>query len=185
MKTLKFIQDGWESYTGTYMGVEFVDGVSVEPVDSRTANRMGCIVSLETVEADGSDGKNPSAAQALIDNNTQVMVSQDKPQGEPEKPAVKIYTRLELEAIASDKGMPGLREIAEPLNIRANSINKLIESLLGFYGVAPGATGPTDETPAAPPITAVVEKAVEAPAEAPATPAAEGKAEQSDESTEG
>lgn len=41
-----------------------------------------------------------------------------------------IYSRLELEAIGANDGIAGLREIADPLDVKGRSISELIEAIL-------------------------------------------------------
>ena len=43
---------------------------------------------------------------------------------------VVIYTRDELEAIASNNGIAGLRDIAKPLGVRARAIKEMIDEIL-------------------------------------------------------
>lgn len=51
-------------------------------------------------------------------------------EGEDEAKEVKTYTREELEAMADDKGIAGLREVGEARNVRSNSIDSLINKIL-------------------------------------------------------
>jgi len=51
---------------------------------------------------------------------------------EDDEPA-KVYTRAELEAIADDKGIAGLRDIGSPLGAKHTSIPGLIEAILTAY----------------------------------------------------
>ncbi|MDX5412913.1 MAG: hypothetical protein LPK02_07680 [Rhodobacterales bacterium] len=53
---------------------------------------------------------------------------------EAAQPAV-VYTREELEAIADDKGITGLREIGDALDAKSNSIEGLIEKILAAQKV--------------------------------------------------
>lgn len=46
----------------------------------------------------------------------------------------KRYTRAELEAVADESGIQGLREIADPLGIKATSIRKLIDEIYSVAG---------------------------------------------------
>jgi hypothetical protein len=50
--------------------------------------------------------------------------------GEATSTAQTTYTREELEKIADEKGIKGLREIADPLGLKSNSIVPLIDSIL-------------------------------------------------------
>lgn len=46
------------------------------------------------------------------------------------------YTRAELEAVVDKSGLTGLREIGNSLNVKAGSINELIDRILEVTGVA-------------------------------------------------
>lgn len=50
--------------------------------------------------------------------------------GEATSTTQTTYTREELEKIADEKGIKGLREIADPLGLKSNSIVPLIDSIL-------------------------------------------------------
>ena len=45
MRHIKLTEPGFETGTGQFFGLEFVNGVSVEPVLHFTANRIGSIIS--------------------------------------------------------------------------------------------------------------------------------------------
>lgn len=45
-----------------------------------------------------------------------------------------VYERAELEKIADEKGIAGLREIADPMGVKDNSINGLIKEILQAQG---------------------------------------------------
>jgi hypothetical protein len=147
---LRIIQQGWQGYSDTLGGVRFVDGVSAEPVSQAVAQRLAAILQIETVTEDGGAGVNPSPSQVLID-------SADKPASVDLKPAVMTtdvgvkvlergvdavqWTREELEKIASDKGIGGLREITEGTDIKGNKIVDLIEKILKAGIVKPVVPG--------------------------------------------
>jgi hypothetical protein len=44
--------------------------------------------------------------------------------------SVVIYTRVELEAIGSNDGIQGLRDIAQPLGVKARAISEMISEIL-------------------------------------------------------
>lgn len=49
---------------------------------------------------------------------------------EPAKPNVKVYSREELEMIADEKGLKGLREIGDVLGVKGTAIITMIETIL-------------------------------------------------------
>jgi hypothetical protein len=143
--------------TGTFGGVNFIDGIS-DHIDRRTADRLGMNISVEEIEGDGPyfdrlakakaemsakvradiDEKAPQSPPALI-----VDVTPDPSMPAPSKapehpveaaPASQKYTREALEQIADDGGIIALREIGNPLGVRANSIRALIASILEAQG---------------------------------------------------
>ena len=122
---IKITQPGWEGYNGDLGAFAFVGGVSVEDVGRADAAFLAGIVSIENV----ADGKNPSMSQRIIDNYGNEAVVE----GESPAPVVEsksVYTKEYLESIADAVGIKGIREIADPLSLKANSISELIEKIL-------------------------------------------------------
>ena len=133
MPVLKIAQKGFENFSG-YMGdVEFVDGVSVEAVSMAECRRLGCIMSVETL-----DGQNPSTTQLWEDMRyqplTQPRAKAEEPEATPEVSGEKTmrYSREDLEQIADERGISGLREVAAEFGVKGRSINELIEELVGL-----------------------------------------------------
>jgi hypothetical protein len=123
---IKFTQPGYESYTGAFGDVEFVDGVSVDDVTDRQAQRIGNLVQIET-----EDGKNPSSAQVLLDSQGTLMSEKlDEKTVAPEAVKVKSYTRQQLSDLADEGGIEALRKIAEPLGLKSRSIAQLVDQIL-------------------------------------------------------
>lgn len=122
---LKLIQQGYEGLTG-YLGVtEFKDGVSVNDVHPREATVIGM-----SIKAEWEDGSDPNPAQNLL-NSMNVEAGTVK-EPVPEAPAAPAYSKAELEVIADEKGIKGLRAIAEPLGIKGTSITELISEILAY-----------------------------------------------------
>lgn len=126
---IKLVEPGWETFSD-YLGFTlFQDGVSVEQVSPNEAARLASIVRIETL-----DGHNPSPAQKILDNWSAPMgvatslTADQLPQG----PIVagKSWTVDELSAVADEKGIKGLREIADPLNIKGTGIADLIARIV-------------------------------------------------------
>lgn len=143
---IKLIESGWISFTGMLGVVEFADGVSVQDVSHAEASRLASIVQVETL-----DGVNPSPAQQILDAWTGDMgnATTDTADKTPAVPAAvgKSWTSAELEELADKSGIKGLREVAEPLGLRGNSIVELIAKVV--------AATATSEAPAAAPEAAV------------------------------
>lgn len=126
---IKLVEPGWETFSD-YLGFTlFQDGVSVEQVSPNEAARLASIVRIETL-----DGHNPSPAQKILDSWSAPMgvatslTADQLPQG----PIVagKSWTADELSAVADEKGIKGLREIADPLNIKGAGIADLIARIV-------------------------------------------------------
>lgn len=141
---IKIVQQGWEKFTGTFGVVEFVDGVSVNDVSRTEAQCLAAAVSIVNLE-----GKDPSAAQAIIDTNpTPAKVASILTEDLVEKPPAVTYTADQLAEIADKSGIKGLRAIADPLNLRGNSIAELIGKILRVAGAKPeGVPTPVEAQP--------------------------------------
>lgn len=135
MPIIKLNSHGFHEYTGLLGGLEFVDGVSVDSVSRRDADRLGAI--CEVIDLD--TGKQANVSQT-IDEALRSEKVEPEPEPEPEsEPEVepeseseplKVYTEAELSVIASEQGISGLREIAEPLGVKGTSIRALIPKIL-------------------------------------------------------
>lgn len=130
---LRIIERGWKGFTGFFGGVEFKDEISVEAVDPMIAARLGSLIRIEAVDAGQQAG---SAANMERAKDMQAEVVAERPRGSTESqgqptPVEKTpaYTREQLEQIADQHGISGLRTIAEPLGIRGRSINELIDAI--------------------------------------------------------
>lgn len=126
---LKLTAVGYENFTGLFGTVEYVDGLSVSDVMPQTAKRVACVISVEW-----EDGTKVGVADALIANQNMPAPNETATviPVEPEKPVVNTvaWTEEELGAVADEKGIAGLREIAEPHGIKGNSIAGLIKGIL-------------------------------------------------------
>jgi hypothetical protein len=133
---LRLIQEHYHNYTGQ-MGITlFVDGLSTEDVLPNVAGRMAAVMNCEW-----EDGSPANVGQIYLDSRNNeapvesevkaAQVEQEQAYVEPAIVQVKeTYTEEQLGLIADEKGINGLREIADPLGIKNNSIGGLIESIL-------------------------------------------------------
>ena len=145
MKRIKIVEPGWENYTSEFCGVEFVDGVSVSSVPRHQADRVGGL--LKVVEIEGAEEGAPvgqasrmvgglTMAAPLVDGMRQPTAEEIEAERKElaarskSRPASVFYTREALEEIADHKGLKGLREVAEPWNVRDRSIPSLITEIL-------------------------------------------------------
>lgn len=144
MKHLKIVSTGFETYTGNLGGVDFVDGVSVDPVPRVFANRLTAAFRMVEIEEDGSEVEAGVAHRLIADAEKRAPVLEPlERQTEEEKVAesveiikqadtasVTIYTKDELEAILEKDGIKGLRAVAEPWKVKDRSAIKLMELIL-------------------------------------------------------
>lgn len=125
-------------FCGTHGRHEYVEGRSVNKLQLREAMRIGA-----TLEATDDDGVQLTGSnfELLAEKHTSAPVvevkvelpSQPKfePQPEPELLVMKTaYTREQLESIADKRGLAGLREISDPLNLKGRSIPDLVKEIL-------------------------------------------------------
>lgn len=139
---LRLTAAGWESYTGQMGVIFFEDGLSVSDVLPVDAVRVAGVIGAEW-----EDGSPANVSQIYLDNmQTEAAVVQDNRQ--PEEPEVKLadvaqvvsdimaptYTEEQLAEIADKSGIAGLRDIAEPLGIKGNSIAGLVAAILKAAG---------------------------------------------------
>lgn len=137
MNKIKLVGRGWTQATGLYFGVEFKDGVSVSPVAPAQVRLIGSVVQIEVLEGD-------DVRPAFLDTQRSVKAEVAPPrksvaerQGEVEKVERKVeeikqakYTREELEKIADEKGIVGIREIATSLGIKGRQIGGMIDDIV-------------------------------------------------------
>jgi hypothetical protein len=144
---LRITQSGFQTYNGQMGLAVFENGLSVDEVPEQVARRLSGVIQCEW-----EDGTNPSVTQAELTRDTPAPnvyttfadVPQEvkpklavTPESKAAAPAVvvdvtpgNVYTQEELEAIADAKGIAGLREIAEPVGIKSNSISGLIKEMI-------------------------------------------------------
>lgn len=137
MSKIRLASPQFANFTGLFGGVNFVKGVSDYPVSPLDKRRLGAIIRIEDAE-DGRqvgaavdsrvrDTKAPQIPDRKSEKNINLKPS-DEVVIDPDAP--KKYSREELEAVADDKGLDGLREIAEPLDVKHTSVMGLIHKIL-------------------------------------------------------
>ena len=123
---LKLTQSGYEKFTGQFGIVDFVDGVSVGDVNAREARNIAVSIGCEF-----EDGSSPNPAQILL-NSMNDRAGEVKPENKPEPAVFVPFTKEQLEKVADEKGIKGLRQLADPLKIKGTSIVELIKELLEY-----------------------------------------------------
>ena len=143
---LRLTAPGWQTYTGQMGVIFFENGLSVADVLPVDAVRVAGVIGAEW-----EDGRPANVSQIYLDNmTTEAAVAQDNRQ--PEAPEVELvvaapliadlmaptYTEDQLAAIADKQGIAGLREIADTLGIKGNSIAGLVSAILKAAGAPKG-----------------------------------------------
>ncbi|MEG0062975.1 MAG: hypothetical protein RR740_00080 [Pseudomonas sp.] len=154
---IRILDPGFSKLTGLFGTVEFVNGVSAEPVSKAEAARLGTIISIEVV----GTGENPSTTQLMVDTHNKNMqelglvtatlipaseapapvevpvvetpVVDGAPVADPVKEPVVLdwsFTEDDLDAIVKKEGVAGLRTFAEPYDINDRSIAGLVQKLM-------------------------------------------------------
>lgn len=133
---IKIIEKGFAGYTGKLGSIDFEDAIS-EPISLREANQLAAIMRIEVIEGDEMKLEQ-NARRANMDTPAPNVTSEKaRPEDLPsaKKPEPKLlYTREQLEAIADDTGIKGLRQIADKHNISARAIPDLIDKLIQIKG---------------------------------------------------
>ncbi len=163
MRQLRITERGWETYTGLLGRIMFENGLSVGPVTDMDMERVGAVVSV----VDAGTNRQVGAAQSVNDtyNSPAPVVEPMKvsegtggegaseEQVAPNAKRVKIWTEQELYEVADKGGINAVREIAEPMKVKAVAIRDLVKRIVAHQAVqlAKGEIAPeTKENPAEP-----------------------------------
>lgn len=131
----------FSNFTGVMVGAHFENGKTVEPIPYRDAQALAAIMEVET-----EDGHNPSPTENMwrgcremdADKAKELEISAEpvevrigkKASNDESKQTAPKYTREELEAVADNSGITGLRKVAETFGVKGRSIEELIEEVL-------------------------------------------------------
>lgn len=140
MKKLKFVQKGYENYSGPIGQYEFVNGVSTEPISQASRDRLCTAFQFAEIDADGSEQPSGVAHRLVAERalRAPVLAPLDR-QTEVEKAAEaerdrelaelrklgerKIYTEAEIDAVIARGGIKALREeISDIWGVKHRSI---------------------------------------------------------------
>lgn len=146
---IKITQPGWETFTGEMGGAQFENAVSTDHVSKQTAYALGSYLSVMEVDAAGNElgivnhahdlwrAKEVSAEVVAPRKRLSDIQAEEEAAAKAaaetagqDAPAPTRHTQATLEAIAADKGISGIREIAEPLGIKGTAIRTLISEIL-------------------------------------------------------
>lgn len=150
-----------EGMTGTMGMFEFKDGVSVRKLNRNEAEMLpGIGLHCVAIDNNGEDvfevipGKIPMPDSALeevrksfiasrrVNQETEPFIRHEpeqkkEPDHKPEQKADNIatkYTREQLEKVADESGLRGLREIGDAVGVKGKSIPELIDRILKNQG---------------------------------------------------
>lgn len=145
----------WAEYTGTLGGYYFENGVSKDSIPLRAALRIGA--SMDAYDQNGvrlhpsnyavaegagsveagvvtleTEGAKPVPVYEPVSTVSDAKEIDLTPTREVSADGVvKVtYTRAQLEGIADKKGINGLREISDPLNVKGRSVTELIDKIV-------------------------------------------------------
>lgn len=148
---LKLIGKQFVNFTGQFGGIDWENGVSVNDVNPIEANRIASIVgakfldgsdasecdkiiSMKNMESPYRQTSRPLTVEEIKnfekEKNKRPLDVKKENKSQPQKQTLKIYTREELEKIADEKGLNGLREVAVPYGVTANKVSSLIFKIL-------------------------------------------------------
>ena len=134
---IRVVHKGWEGFTGSFGTAWLQDGVADGPLieaqrigslincvdeDGRTVNPAYTELQMRTVSAEVKPAMQKSSD--IVREETE----EEVPEEEAEE--LTVYSKEELEKIADESGIKGLREIGDPLGVKGTSITALIEGII-------------------------------------------------------
>lgn len=144
-KRLRFIQKGFEHYTGMIGQYRFEDGVSVDAIPQIDRDRMSAAGNFMEIDEDGTEHR-AGAAQRMVKGRANVapVVEKPKKQTEEEKAEEQIqallkarkqyirktHTKDELEGILKTSGVGAVRAVGEEWGVKDKKVVVLIEKIL-------------------------------------------------------
>lgn len=139
---VKITEPGWERYSEYLNGVKFENGESTEDLNQMQVDRIASTMRVKVI-----DGV-PENQRLVAENKRQAEVKEtlkraeieeleaerkrdaEKKAEEVKKVAGQVFTREQLEEIADDHGINGLREVGDRLGVKARSIGGMIDAIL-------------------------------------------------------
>lgn len=175
MNKIRIVEPGWETFTGDMGGATFVNGESTEPLPQLQVDRIGASIRIEL--EDGRQGgiqerlvsqKGVEAPELVgLERATEADLAGSPEPVAPEVPAPVFHTEAELEGIAEEKGIAGLRLIGTPLGVKGRSIPELIREILDVEKKIKAQMAEEPVIAPAPVVEDVVTEEPAAPADAP------------------
>ena len=160
---IRITQPGFESLTGPYGVVEFIEGVSVADVSGIEIDRLAASISIVNAETDEPIGVTARMVECYSDT-AQVIAPlprmsdlESEPAPVKDEPAdtslPKFWTSDELGDLADAGGIKAVREIAVRWDVRGKAIAELISEIIEAQNKFKKSRGIADEAvePAAAP----------------------------------
>ncbi|MBA8881722.1 hypothetical protein [Phyllobacterium myrsinacearum] len=145
MNKVKITSKGWHTYSSHLCGVKFHDGVSVEPLNDATINRLAATITIVRLDEEGVESPAGAAydliaasaarapvlpklmrqsdAEAAAEAKRDLLSAEKAPHG-------KMYSHEELQAVVDAEGLKGLRVIGDAWGVKHRNINVLIQMIL-------------------------------------------------------
>lgn len=133
---IKITQAGWATFSDYLCGVKFENGLSEDMVPPSVIAQIGSIMSIEGADDMVQVGMG-SEVLANMSNTAPVEVVADPGDAgaaAAKSTAAEKYTRESLEEIADQKGIAGLRAIADSYGVKGRGIVELIGEILKAQG---------------------------------------------------
>lgn len=142
-KRLRLIGKGFENYTGAIGVTQFVEGLSVGTPHQMDVHRLTCTIGARWDDGSASSvGEGYEAAKNAPAPTVEEQVAADNAAVAAAAGPGVTYTHEQLAAVADKDGIAGLRQIAEPLGIKASSIKGLIDGIIKVAGAVEAADDP-------------------------------------------
>lgn len=141
MSKLRIVEPGWQDFSGLYGITEFKNGVSLDDVSELEIMRLGALVTVERIESGAQAGPGNRILETY-NNRIDPPLFQDDERAlkdnldvENADMEVEVYTQQELEQIADQKGIAGLRSIADNIGVKGKNIMELMRAILKKQGM--------------------------------------------------
>jgi hypothetical protein len=139
---VKITEPGWERYSEYLNGVKFENGESVEELNQMQVDRIAATMRVQVIDGVPENQRLVSENQrkAEVAENMKRVEAEEleaERRREAEKKAEKVkkaagqmFSREQLEEIADEHGINGLRDVGDRLGVKGRSIEGLIEDIL-------------------------------------------------------
>lgn len=144
LRYVRLTRKAWAGFSGSFGGVRFQNGRSLEPVTRRQADKIAANTAVVYENEDGSPAEAAGVQTRLVGGATipaptltpravqseEAKARETIAQTEQRVVEIALYTVSDLEKIAEDKGIAGLREIGDPLGVKGRSITDVIAAIM-------------------------------------------------------